>query len=538
MRGVSGKKWYLLYKEKQPSRELINKYGKLLAQLLVNRGFDKDAEIILDPKLSYIPTYRELAGLEEALERIVEAVKKKKRIIIYGDYDVDGITGTSILYKTLKKIGAKVYPILPNRQIGYGLNVQLMKIFENYGDFLITVDNGTSAVNEIDNSKLDTVVIDHHNVPKEIPKKAILVNPKIGSSVESLKSLSSSALTFYLACAIIREFNLEEDPRTYLDLVALGLLADYMPLNVVNRIFAVKGLNLLEHIAKGNIKKAGVKALLDIASLKGKITSKDVYFSIAPRLNSAGRISKAYLALKLLLEEDENKAKRLAYGLNELNKRRQVLTKLTYEEARRKAESQKDKNFIVVWDENWHPGILGIVAGRLAGELGKPVAVFAKGNKKATGSVRSVEDVEIYSKISLLSSMFIKWGGHDKAMGLTLPSTRLEEFREKVNLLFEETQRLEISIPVDMELEPSEINEEVLSQISRLEPFGEGNPYPVFLTTVKNYRINSQGKVVINGAELTCWNNELIKHIEVGKRILYSIEGKSLVLVDVEYGIS
>ena len=537
MRGISGRKWELLYKHIKPPRELEERYGKLLAQLLVNRGFEKEAELILEPKLSGIPSLKELGGVEEAIERILKAVKKKERIIIYGDYDVDGITGTAILYQILKEVGAKVIPILPDRNTGYGLNRKLMEIFEKYADLLITVDNGTSSVGEIDKSSIDTIVVDHHNVPDEIPKKAILINPKLGTS-EELKYLSSSAITFFLAAGLIRELNIDEDPRNFLDLVALGLLADYMPLKKVNRILSYKGLKLLEFVAKGKINKTGVRALLEVA-LRGResISSKDVYFSLAPRLNAAGRISKPNIALNLLVEKNEKRAKLLALQLDLINKRRQYLTRITYGEAIEKAEKHKDDPFIVVWDERWHPGILGIVAGRLSHYFGKPVAVFSKGRNKSVGSIRSSEDIEVYGKIKTLSHMFLKWGGHDKAMGLTLPTHKLEEFRDKVNILFKNVEKAQLITPVDMELKPEEINEETLKAIKKLEPFGEGNPEPVFITTVKTLEISAKG-LFINGVQFYCHEKELLPYLKEGKKILYKIQNGTPVLEDIENGIS
>ncbi|NPA33183.1 MAG: single-stranded-DNA-specific exonuclease RecJ, partial [Aquificae bacterium] len=421
MRGVTNRRWRLLYKERSVPPELEKVYGHLIARLLVNRGVERYAEAFLNPSLKNLPSPDCIDGLTSALERILDAVKKQKRIIVYGDYDVDGISATSILYKTLKKLGAKVYPVLPDRRTGYGLSLQLMSVFEKYGELLITVDNGTSAVREIDSSNLPTIVIDHHNVPTQTPKKAILVNPKAGAKEEALKALSSSALSYFLAKMLIQETNAEQDPDEFLDLVALGTLADYMPINLVNRILTVSGLEMLTKVARGELRKPGVRELLKSAlGEDDEITSRDIYFSVAPRLNSAGRISKPRIALKLLLEEDEKVAKSLAEQLEELNKRRKRLTRQTYKEALKKAQALEEDNFIVVWDENWHPGILGIVAGRLAGELGKPVAVFSKGKNRATGSIRSSDDVDVYSKVSKLSGMFVKWGGHDKAMGVTL----------------------------------------------------------------------------------------------------------------------
>ena len=537
MRGVSGKKWILLYTEVKPKEETVRRFGRVFAQILANRGFEDGVELLLEPKLSRIPGYSQIPGVEEAAKRIKRAVERGEKIILFGDYDVDGITGTSILYSVLKKAGAKVYPILPNRQTGYGLNKELISVFEKYGELLITVDNGTSAVEEIDSSRIDTIVLDHHNVPERLPEKAILINPRFRSENKLLEDLSSSALSFYLAGAVVRELELDVDIREFLDLVSLGLLADCMPLNPLNRILSVKGMELMNYILEGKVKKPGVRALLETSGVK-RITSKTVYFDLAPRLNAPGRISKPDVALKLLIEKDEKRAKSLAEKLDSLNRIRRIITRKTYEEVRRKAQRERDRNFIVVWDREWHPGILGIVAGRLAGELGKPVGVFALGRRKAVGSLRSSEDINIYGKVRKLSDMFLKWGGHDKAMGITLPSERLEEFRERVNELFVEVSKEEPVIPVDWELNPEELNAELLKQLSKLEPFGEGNPYPVFMGRVKSFKRLSRYEVEVNGIKLTVWDEELVKALSEGKRFLYSFTGEELLLEDVENGAS
>ncbi len=536
MRGISGKRWVLKYNERIPNENLIKNFGRVLSQLLVNRGLEKYIDIVLEPKLSKIPHFKNLTGIEEAVEKIKKAVDEKKRIIIYGDYDVDGITGTAILYDVLKKAGAKVYPVLPDRNTGYGLNRKLISVFEKYGDLLITVDNGTSAVEEIENSRMEVIVLDHHNVPERIPKRGTLINPKLSSEDELLKDASSSLLSFYLATALIRNFKLDIDPRIYLDIVSFGILADYMPLNPLNRIITSKGLKLLNYVLSGKLNKPGVKALLEVSGIEKEITSKDIYFYIAPRLNSAGRISKATISLNLLLEKDKRKAYEIALKLEKLNRKRKFLTNQTFNEARELAKLEENKNFIVVWKENWHPGIVGIVAGRLAGEFGKPVAVFSKNDKKAVGSIRSFGEIEVYDKVKKLSHMFIKWGGHGRAVGLTLPSEKLEVFKEEINCIFSDVHIGENSIEVDMELNPKNINEQVINQIKALEPYGEGNPYPVFLTKVEDIKRNSEYEFTVNGKKMFCWDRKLIPYLKVGKRILYSVMGNEFIIEDVENG--
>ncbi len=537
MKGVSGRRWVLLYEKIKPRWETVERFGRVFAQVLANRGFEEDIETLLEPKLSRIPSYKSIPGIGEAVERISDAVKRGERIILYGDYDVDGITGTSILYSVLKLIGAKVYPILPNRQTGYGLNRELISIFEKYGELLITVDNGTSAVDEIDSSSIDTIVLDHHNVPDRVPKKAILINPKFRSEGKLVRDLSSSALSFYLAAALVREFLIDHDIREHLDLVSLGLLADCMPLNPLNRTLSVKGMELMNYILEGRVNKPGVRALLETSGVK-RITSKTVYFDIAPRLNAPGRISKPDIVLKLLTEKNEKRARSLAQRLDSLNKIRRALTRKTFEEVKKKADMEKERAFVVVWDKSWHPGVLGIVAGRLAGELGKPVGVFSVGKVKAVGSLRSSEDINIYEGVSKLSEMFIKWGGHDKAMGITLPSEKLEDFKERVNEIFKEAIREEPFIGVDYELEPEEIDKKLRELLVKLEPYGEGNPYPVFIGRVKSVKRLSQYEIEVNGVRLTAWDDGLVRALTKGKRFLYRFTGEGLLLEDVEDGSS
>jgi len=533
MRGISGRRWELLYLTRKPPAELEKRFGSVLAHLLVNRGLDKELDFLLEPSLSKLPSLKSIRGLGEAVERILHHVKKKRRIILYGDYDVDGITGTAILYKTLKLLGAKVYPVLPTRLTGYGLSEELIRVFEKYGEVLITVDNGTSAVKEIENSRMDIIVVDHHNVPEVIPKKGVIVNPKL-SPDSPFRELSSSALAFFMSAFLLKESGVGEDPRLYLDLVALGLLADAMPINYVNRILTIKGLTLLGNILRGKVKKAGIGALMEVAGIREEVGSRDISFSLVPMLNAPGRIYKPSVALKLLLEESEDKARKLAKKLERFNEKRRELTKRVIQEARSKV--CLGDSFVLVWSKNWHPGILGIVAGRLSGELGKPVGVFTVSGKKAVGSLRSGEEVDIYDKVSKLSDMFLKWGGHSKAMGLTLEAEKLPLLKEKLNELFSEVSGKEPVYKVDLKLNPEELTEGLLRELKFLEPYGEGNPYPLFMGEVKEAKRVSRWKVEINGKVFSCWDEELIRAVKPGKRFLYTVAGRELYLEDLENG--
>ena len=542
MKGRLYDKWVLLDREIKPSEGTVKAYGRFLAQLLANRGFESVHHAIFDVKLKNILHYSTIPNVEEAVSRIVDAVKRGERIILFGDYDADGITGTAILYDVLSRAKAKVVALLPTRATGYGLNLFLIEKFSKYGELLITVDNGTSAIEEIEGADIDVVVIDHHNAPDELPKKAVLVNPKVREdSHRYVLELSSSAICFYIASLLIKELNLSLDVREYLDYVAIGTVADVVPLNPLNRIFVVKGLELINHIAKGYTDKAGVRSLLRTSGRLENITAKDISYSIAPRINAAGRIHDPKIALELLLERDERRAQALADKLESLNHKRRRITEKVLKEAYTKAKELKDKPFITLWQESWHPGILGIVAGRLARTLGKPTAVFQVSGRKATGSVRSADGIEIYAKLKELSHMFHKWGGHAFAAGITMESHLLPEFACKAAELFEEVSKESSPLQLDMELPLKELNGSVIKEIELLEPYGEGNPYPTFVSepiSVGSVSF-SRGKASFTyaGRRVVCWEPGLFPHLKGGiheRRIAYSVVKGDINLIDVE----
>ncbi len=540
MRGVSGKEWILLSENVKPSEETVSLYGEFLAQLIANRGFEEEHEKLFDLKLKYLLPYTLLPNVEEGIGRIVEAVRRGERIILFGDYDVDGITGTAILYEILKEAGARVVPVLPNRSTGYGLSRELISVFSKYGDLLITVDNGTSAVSEIDGGGMDVIVIDHHNVPDEIPKKAVLINPRLSEEAGDLKEISSSAICFYIGAVLSRELDLDMDVRELLDLVALGTVGDVMPMNRTNRILVSKGLSVLEKVLAGRMQRAGVKALLRTAGIEGSVSSKDIAYSLAPRINAPGRVGDPKLALKLLVEKEEEKALQLARKIEALNIKRRAITDRVYREACRKALSFKGDSFISLWDRDWHVGVLGIVAGRLSNELGRPVAVFSKGRNHSVGSVRSVEGIDVYRGLSKLSHMFIKWGGHPQAAGLTLDSSLLEEFSRNAEEIFSHVPKELPPLYVDMELSPLSIGREHLEGLRKLEPYGERNPMPTFLS--EDLRIESvsarygRARVKLGGVEMVCWERRIFERLRVGERrkVVYSIVNGELNLIDAE----
>ncbi len=541
MRGVSGREWTLLSEKLTPPQRLIELYGKVLAQLLVNRGFEDHHEAIFDIRLSAIPSYKHLPNIEEGAERIVRAVRKKERIIIFGDYDVDGLTGTAILYEILRRAGAKVVPVLPSRGTGYGLSEKLLRIFSRYGDLLIAVDNGSSAVSEFDSFPLDVIVIDHHNVPERQRAEAILINPRSSEdSPREMKELSSSAMCFYIATLLVSRLGIDLDTRMYLDLVALGTVADVMPLNYLNRILVSKGTDLLRSIIEGKVSKPGVRSLLEISRITESVTSKDIAYSIAPRLNAPGRLGDPKIALDLLTEKNPLRARLLSRKIELINHKRRAVTGIVLKEALKSAELQREESFISLWSPRWHVGVLGIVAGRLSRTFGKPVAVLAVGEEKAVGSVRSSEGINIYEGLKKMSDLFIKWGGHPHAAGITVPTRDLERFRETAREVFREVPKELPPLQVDLELAPWELTDVIQQELKRLEPFGEGNPYPTFLSppaVIEEVEIrNGSSRIIFGGKEIRCWEENILPYLKRGmrRRIVYSVMNGELSLVDIE----
>ena len=477
----SGKRWEVLSDFLKPSQDLVRRFGHVIAQLLTNRGATEDPDRFLDLKLKNVVSSDEIPNLREGAYRIAEAVKKGKRIVLFGDYDADGITGTAILFMTLKSAGARVYPVLPKRNNGYGLSKDLIRQFSRYGDLLVTVDNGTSAVEEIDSSSIETVVIDHHNAPQSLPSRAVVVNPKILERDSEAKALSSAGMSFYVSVLLKEFLGLDLDPRVFLDLVALGTVADVMPMNLTNRILVSKGINLLQVTSR-----PGLKELLRVCNLSSEIATEDIAFFIAPRINAPGRIGSPDLAFKLLTARSYEEAKRLAFRIEDLNDYRKKLTNAILERALKLAQALKDKNFITLWDKRWHPGVIGIVAGRLSSLLERPVAIFSQGKLTSVGSVRSVEGLDVYEGLRSFSHMFIKWGGHSQAAGLTLETRLLGSFSDAMDEYFKGRTPAKQPLQIDMELPVDEINPALEKDLKKLSPFGEKNPYPTFLSEELN----------------------------------------------------
>jgi len=528
MKGLSGKEWVLLSEIIKPEEDVVSELGEVVAQILANRGKDQS---ILDLRLRRLLPPHHIPNIDLTVERIKKAIVRGERIVLFGDYDVDGITGTALLYRFLKNFPITVVPLLPSRQSGYGLNKRLINKLSHYADLLITIDNGTTAVEELREFKRDAVVIDHHNVEEELPP-AILLNPKLSQDLpKELKELSSVGLVFYLIALLTRELNIDYDPRLDLYLPAIGTLADFMPLNLTNRIIVSYGIKCLEYVQKGQIRAYGIKALMEKVGLNGTITSRDITFSLVPRINAPGRVSRPSIALKLFLTEDQDRARSFANKIEEINQRRRLISEKAYELALKQVLSQKDRKFLVVVLDSWVGGVAGLVAGRLSAEFQKPAAVFAVGDQ-AIGSVRSANGIDVYSLLSQFSHLYLRWGGHSYAMGLSMEKEKLGLFMDLVEEGLKDVEPFSTILEIDAPLSLERITAELIKKLHSLEPFGEGFPSPTFVCECemmpRNYDENRLELKTPSGFSFISWDRDLNRKLlgleRLKGKVVYQID--------------
>ncbi len=484
------------------------------ARLLVNRGctnalearrfIGKEEEQLYDPML--------MRDMKRAAERVADAVAAQERIVIYGDYDVDGVTSVSSLYLYLKSHGADVAYHIPCRMTeGYGMSLGVIEqLAEDGCELIITVDTGITACAEIDRAAelgIDVVVTDHHECHGELPKAVAVVNPRRPDCDYPFKELAGVGVVFKLMCAVEMTLCPSDEPvacvrrisREYCDLVALGTIADVMPVKDENRLIVSFGLSLIE---KGTrpaiaelIRASGAESKYNT---KKKITAAYVGFTLAPRINAAGRIKNASTAVELFLSESAEEAQRLARELCVINKQRQQEENRMVEEAYAKIAAEHDlenERVLVLDDERWHHGIIGIVASRITEKYGLPsILISFDGNGDAApsendagkGSGRSIKGVNLVEALKSCSDVLEKYGGHELAAGLTVKRGRLEEFKRRINdYVREHTDSSDVETVLEAEcaLTPSEITMRLAEELYYLEPYGTSNPVPLFMSS-------------------------------------------------------
>lgn len=492
------KKWEICTSNEEDIKRLEKKYNisNLLATVLVNRGIIEDEQIrmFLDPVRTDFHDPFNMPDMEKAVNRIIMAINKNEKVVIYGDYDVDGITSTTVLKKFLEEHGLKVDYKIPNRlSEGYGLNIDAIKeIGEQKYNLIITVDCGISGIEEIDYATklgIDVIVTDHHEPLEEIPKCVAVVDCKRKDNKYECNSLAGCGVVFKLIQAIsIKNGYKEEDYLKYLDIVCVGTISDIVPLVDENRVIAKLGLKLVN-----KTKNIGLKSLIESTGFN-EISSSTVSFGLAPRINACGRMGFEEEALRLFLTNDLNEAKEITNKLNDFNKERQSIEKKIYDEAIVQIEKKHlDKNsVIIVGGENWHHGVIGIVSSKITELYYKPsILVCFEDDGTAKGSGRSISGFDLHGALNELSDLLIKFGGHEMAIGLSLQKENFEEFCQKMQTIADKSNISELLpvLKIDKEISVNNLSLEEVDSLSSLEPFGESNKMPYFL--YKNLKIDS-----------------------------------------------
>lgn len=499
------KKWEFYNQEHDKVIQLVKKFkiSELLATVLVNRNIveDKDVELFLNPTRNDFHDPYLMPDMGVAVKRIIEAIKNNEKTIIFGDYDVDGITSITVLSKFLRERGLNVGSYIPNRlNEGYGLNKEAIKKIADEGyKLIITVDCGISGTSEVEYAYslgMEVIVTDHHEPLEELPKALAVIDCKRKDNKYPFNSLAGVGVAFKLIQAIGLELKIDEkEYLKYLDIVAIGTISDIVPLVDENRVIAKLGLKLVEVT-----RSPGVRALLNVAGYK-EVNSNTVSFGIAPRINACGRMGHEREALDLFLTENIVEANRITNVLNEYNKDRQNIEKRIFEEVVLKIEEEHlDKNnSIVLGAENWHHGVIGIVASKVTELYFKPSILVCFEGEDGKGSGRSIPGFDLHAALCASSDYLEKYGGHEMAVGLSLKKDKFNEFRNAFEKKAEEAHTEEIVpvIKIDKEINLKDISLDSVKSLNLLEPFGEANKTPIFIyrnLKVDSIRALSEGK--------------------------------------------
>jgi single-stranded-DNA-specific exonuclease len=471
----------------------------VVGSLLAGRGLieESDIEAFLTPRLKDVSDPLLLGGMTDAVNRLEKALKRQESILIFGDYDVDGVTSTVFLIQFLRQFGCSPRFAVPKRlEEGYGLSRESLSRAMEHGkpDLLIAVDCGTSSADEVAwlrEQDISVIILDHHTSKESLPTDCVLVNPHVKDDDDvSWKHMCSVGLVFKFCHAflkIMREqgdpFALQTDLREFLDLVAMGTVADLVTLEGENRILVKHGLQRLK-----SCQRPGVCALMEVAgvSLGEEITPFDIGFKLGPRINASGRLDDASIPIHLLLGEDWSSCTEVARQLDSYNRDRQDIERAITLEAEALVESSfSDSPGLVLHSPDWHAGVVGIVASRISRKFNRPTLVLgADSDGQLKGSGRSIESVDLVQVLQSCESHLVQWGGHPMAVGLTIESDKVENLR----IAFEAAIRNQFpdglpepALSIDAELKPDDLRVSLLSELEILAPYGQGNPEPVFL---------------------------------------------------------
>lgn len=483
-------------------QELFSKQleiSKVTAQILINRGITniEEANNFLNTSLDNLLDPFSFMDMGKAVNLVRNHAQQKNKIMVFGDYDVDGITSTALLKNTLSRMGIEAFHYLPHRvKEGYGLSKNIVSIAKEKDiKLLITVDCGTSSHKEIQALKqagVDAIITDHHEpADSNIPQASAVINPKLKNSGYKYRDLAGVGVAYKL-CQALTQDKLIED----LDLVALGTIADVVPLSGENRVIAKFGLSCM-----ANTNKAGLRALIENSGIKDKkITSTFVGFILGPRINASGRMDTAQASLDLLMAQEKSEADELAKVLEKCNRERQKIEGKIMEEALIVIEREvnfKQHKVIVVSSSGWHQGVLGIVASKIADRFYRPAIVISEDDVLCKGSGRSIKNFHLFHALTECSEFLDNFGGHSYAVGLNISRNNIVNFKNKINSIAYEKLSLEDLVPsldVDMELSLTDITGGLISELEMLEPFGTGNPEPLFYTA--NLKLKSRPQLL------------------------------------------
>jgi len=478
----------------------------LFAQLLVNRNL-KTPEQAQDFLFGGISACRDpflMKDMDRAVSRIKEAIVNEEKILIYGDYDVDGVTSTALLSNCLNDLGANFETFIPNRlEDGYGMNVRAVALARDHGvKLIITVDCGINSVKEVDVASkygIDVIITDHHELKGDAHSAAYaIIDPHQEACEYPFKFLAGVGVAYKLARGLMAGREAEVDK--HLDLVALGTIADVAPLNGENRILTKLGLKRLK-----NTDKPGLKALMEVAKVdQEKLTCRNIGFALGPRINAMGRVGSANVALELIMCTDDVKARSLARTLDKENRNRQTIERGIVKEAVDMIKADPDKygeHVIIMADSAWHPGVIGIVASRITEQFNKPAILIALDGEQGKGSGRAVDGFNLFKAIDKSSEHLVDFGGHEAACGVKIEKAKVDSFRKKINEIaeecFMEEEEQVAELKVDLNIPFSHIGVKLINELELLSPHGPTNTEPVFST--KGIRVKSSPREIGRG---------------------------------------
>ncbi len=485
----------LTTEQEEQKRKLSEDLGisPILCQLLVQRGITnfEQAKSFIRPQLTDLHDPFLMNDMQKAVDRLNQALRdKKQKILVYGDYDVDGITAVALVYKFLTNNYANVDFYIPDRYTeGYGISTKgIDYAIENHINLIISLDCGIKAIEKVAYAKrngIDFIICDHHTPEDTLPDAVAVLDPKRFDSTYPDSNLSGCGVGFKFMQAFAQSNGIDfKDLMPLLDLLAVSIASDIVPINGENRILAYYGLKQLN-----SNPSLGMKSIIDVCGLTGKeITISDIVFKIGPRLNASGRLQSASEAVELLISKDLAKAKEKSNCIDQCNKERKDLDKNTTDEANRELESVEgveNNASIVIYNPNWHKGVIGIVASRLTEKYYKPTIVLTRSNGFATGSGRSVQGFDVYKAIESCRDLLENFGGHTYAVGLTMKEENVEEFKRRFEKYVAENITDDQSLPqidIDAYIDFKEITPKFFRLLKEFNPFGPENPKPVFVT--------------------------------------------------------